>query len=149
LNRLRDAVAYVPIDISRQQLEYEASVLNREYPKLAILPVYADYTRPLRLPDAVQGFDRKVAFFPGSTVGNFEPDEAVAFLRRMATLCGPHGSMLIGVDLKKDRAVLERAYNDSQGVTAAFNLNLLRRANREFGADFNLEHFRHRAVYRE
>jgi dimethylhistidine N-methyltransferase len=149
LNRLRDAVAYVPIDISRQQLQYQVSVLNREYPKLAILPVYADYTRPLRMPDAVQGFDRKIVFFPGSTVGNFEPDEAVTFLRRMATLCGPRGSMIIGVDLKKNRDVLERAYNDSQGVTAAFNLNLLRRANRELGADFNLEHFRHRAIYRE
>ncbi len=149
LNRLRDPIAYVPIDISRRQLQCQAAVLNKEYPKLAILPVYADYTRPLRLPEAVQNFDRKIVFFPGSTVGNFEPDEAVTFLRRMAALCGPHGSMLIGVDLKKERAVLERAYNDSQGVTAAFNLNLLRRANRELGADFDLERFRHRALYYE
>jgi dimethylhistidine N-methyltransferase len=149
LDRLSDPIAYVPIDISRQQLQHEAAALNKEYPRLAIVPLCADYTHPLRLPQALQNLDRKIVFFPGSTIGNFEPEDAVTFLRRMATVCGPHGSMLIGVDLRKERGVIERAYDDSQGVTAAFNLNLLRRANRELGADFDLERFRHRATYRE
>lgn len=143
------AAAYVPIDISRQQLLNSASALNGDYPRLEILPVCADYTRPFSLPASSKGQRRTIVFFPGSTVGNFEPDDAVTFLRRMATLFQADGGMLIGVDLQKPKAALEPAYNDAQGVTAAFNLNLLRRANRELGADFDLDNFQHRAIYNE
>jgi dimethylhistidine N-methyltransferase len=119
------------------------------YPDLEVLPVCADYTRPFALPAPAREPQRTAVFFPGSTIGNFEPAEAEAFLGRLAALCGPGGLILIGVDLKKDRARLERAYDDPEGVTAAFNLNLLSRINAECGADFDLAAFEHRAVYDE
>jgi dimethylhistidine N-methyltransferase len=147
LENLEKPVAYIPVDISEQQLARSTSSFKKIFPKLEILPVCADYLEPIRLPSPVGCPARKVVYFPGSTIGNFEPAEAEKFLRRIANYCGLGGGLLIGVDLQKDRAVLERAYNDSAGVTAEFNLNLLARANRELGADFNLAQWQHYAFY--
>jgi dimethylhistidine N-methyltransferase len=140
-------VAYVPIDISREQLRRVAGELSADYPGLEIVPVCADYTSRFALPAAGGESRRAVAYFPGSTISNFAPLPAKQFLEQMARVCGPGGGLLIGVDLKKDAAVLHRAYNDFQGVTAAFNLNLLERINRELGADFHPENFEHYAFY--
>ncbi len=148
LERLRDPAAYVPVDISAEHLLLSARGLALRFPGLVIRPVAADFTRPFGLPP-LPAADRRVVFFSGSTVGNFEPREAVGLLAYIARLTGTGGGLLIGVDLKKDRRTLERAYNDARGVTAAFNLNLLARINRELGADFAPERFRHRATYNE
>jgi dimethylhistidine N-methyltransferase len=142
LDHLLDPAAYVPVDISAEHLTRSAAELSRLYPGLKVLPVCADFTRDFPLPE-VPGAKRTVVYFPGSTIGNFAPEDATAFLRGIATLCGTGGGLLIGVDLVKDRRVLERAYNDEEGVTAAFNLNLLRRVNRELGANFELDDFLH------
>jgi len=139
---------YVPIDISREQLVRVASDLAMEYPLVPVLPVCADYTAPLTIPDLPEGV-RRVAFFPGSTIGNFHPDEAAAFLRRVRHAVGPDGAMIVGVDRRKDARVLEAAYDDRDGVTAAFNLNALARLNRELDSDFDLGAFRHRAVWND
>jgi dimethylhistidine N-methyltransferase len=138
--------AYVPVDISAGFLNSEATRLKRDLPRLQILPVAADFTKPFELPAAIFGRPR-VGFFPGSTIGNFEPAEAEAFLAHAAQLLGRGAHLIVGVDLVKDTAVLDAAYNDAAGVTAAFNLNLLRRINRELGADFDLERFSHRAMF--
>jgi dimethylhistidine N-methyltransferase len=149
LDALEDPAGYVPIDISREALLDSCEHLRVRYPDLAIVPVCADYTSEFRLPPEEMPRGRKAVFFPGSTIGNFERDEALAFLRRIARVVGPGGALLIGVDVKKDPAVLQRAYDDARGVTAAFNLNLLTRMNRELEADFDLSTFAHRAVYDE
>ena len=149
LEQLREVAAYIPIDISRAQLLAFAISAAEAFPELEVLPVCADYTSPLALPHPGRPFSGAVAFFPGSTIGNFAPDEAEQFLVRVGELCGRDGRLLIGVDLKKDPAVIERAYNDPEGVTAAFNLNLLARINRECGADFEPAAFRHHAPYLE
>lgn len=149
LDHLEEPAAYVPIEISRDHLLESAAGLAEEYPGLEVLPVCADYEQPIAIPSPERPADRRVAFFPGSTIGNFHPEDAVAFMRRMASHTGRDGSLLIGVDLKKDPAVLNRAYNDAQGVTAAFNVNMLLRLNREIGADFDIERFEHRAFYNE
>jgi dimethylhistidine N-methyltransferase len=146
---LLDAVrprAYVPMDISRDYLRDAARQVAAEYPWLAVHAVCADYTTPLVLPARIPR-TRKVAFFPGSTIGNFEPAQAIAFLRTIARQVDSDGGLLIGVDLKKDPARLHAAYNDAAGITAAFNLNLLTRINRELGGDFDLAGFEHRAYY--
>lgn len=145
LRQLDRPAAYVPVDIARMQLHDFARDLRAEFPSLRVDPVCADYMRPLQLPAA--GEARTVAFFPGSTIGNLEPLEAQAFLRRIARLCGPGGGLLLGTDLHKDAAVLEPAYNDAAGVTAAFNRNMLTRINRELGADFDVDSWRHHALY--
>jgi len=148
LDALAAPALFVPIDISRDHLLREAAILDAEYPRLAVLPVVADFTRPLRLPErAVAAGRRRVVFFPGSTIGNFDHAEAGEFLSRIAAMVGPGGALLIGVDLKKDEAMLVRAYDDAAGVTAAFNLNILARINRELAGDFDLGQFRHRALY--
>lgn len=147
LQHLPAPAAYVPVDISRRQLLDFARSVGDQFPELEVLPVAADYTEPFSLPPTATRARRTVAFFPGSTIGNFLPEEAEAFLRRVAGLCGAGGACLIGVDLEKDPAVIERAYNDPEGVTGEFNLNLLARLNRECGADFDLSGFRHLAVY--
>ena len=144
LDALAEPAAYVPIDISRQQLATVAAELAAEYPAVAVRPVWADYTAPLRLPVLPEGA-RRLAFFPGSTIGNFHPAEAAAFLHRVRRTVGVGGALVLGVDRRKARAVLEAAYDDARGVTAAFNLNLLARLNRELGATFDLARFRHRA----
>ena len=137
---------YVPIDISGEHLEAAAARLRADYPQLAVQPVAADYTMPLVLPAQAEGAGRRVGFFPGSTLGNFTPDEALAFLQLSARLLRG-GGLLLGVDLVKDPALLHAAYNDAQGVTAAFNLNLLRRANAELQTDFDVDGFTHAAFY--
>ncbi len=147
LDHLPDPVGYVPIDISEEKLTESATAIAAAYPGLNVVPIWADYTRELELP-AIGG-SRKAAFFPGSTIGNFYPHEAEAFLKRVAELVGEGGGLLIGVDLKKDEHILSRAYNDVEGVTAAFNLNMLAHINQEFGADFQLDKFRHHAAYNE
>src|SRR5262249_50139288 len=132
--------AYVPVDISSEMLVQEAQELRRDYPRLAVLPVEADFTQPFALPSAVAGLAH-AAFFPGSTIGNFEPQEAVAFLHHAGRMLGRGAALIIGVDLVKDASTLHAAYNDPAGLTAKFNLNLLARINRELGADFDVENF--------
>jgi dimethylhistidine N-methyltransferase len=149
LDHLDHPAAYVPIDVAKMQLVETASDLARKYPNLDILPVCADYMGELELPTPKRLAARTAGFFPGSTIGNLEPAEANQFLRRVAALCGQGGGLLVGVDLEKDPAILEPAYNDTQGVTAAFNLNMLERINRDLGADFNLAEFRHEARYNQ
>lgn len=138
---------YVAIDISEVQLRAAAEALAVAYPGVAVAAVCADYTRAFALPQLATG--RRVIFFPGSTIGNFTVADARAFLRLACAQAGPGGAMLVGVDLKKDSRVLNAAYNDEQGVTARFNLNVLTRINRELGADFDLDSFRHHAFYDE
>lgn len=147
LDNLIDPVGYVPIDISREHLMQSAAVLKERYPHLHILPVCADYTTDFHLPD-IEGA-RPVVFFPGSTIGNFTPEEATDFLQHLAEVVGPGGGLLIGVDLRKDVSVIEAAYNDAQGVTAAFNKNMLVRINEELGGTFHLDRFQHRAFFNE
>ena len=147
LRHLISPEAYVPVDISRSQLVEFAMRVNEVFPALNVTPVCADYTGSFRLPPPEKEADRSVAFFPGSTLGNFERDDARQFLRRVRTLVGEGGGMLLGIDLRKDPEIMERAYNDSEGVTAEFNLNLLRRINRECGADFDLSTFHHYAFF--
>ncbi len=147
---LSESSAYVPIDIARDQLADSTARLRKIFPRLAIYPICADYMQLDSLPVEAELEDRtKGVFFPGSTLGNLLPREAVAMLRRMRDICGPAGRIILGMDIRKSREVLERAYNDAQGVTAAFNLNLLARLNRELGADFPLDAFRHRAFFNE
>jgi len=138
--------AYAPVDISSEMLQQEAAELRRDFPRLTVLPVEADFTRPFRLPRAIASRPR-VGFFPGSTIGNFEPHAAAAFLGHAAAMLGERAILIIGIDLVKDAAVLNAAYNDSQGITARFNLNLLTRINRELDADFDLGAFSHQAFY--
>ena len=147
LDRLPRLAGYVPMDISREHLRRTAAQLAKAYPHLDILPLCADYTTEFTLPPACRPVGSHVVYFPGSTIGNFHPIDAAAFLTSIAEVCGQSGGLLIGVDLKKDAAVLNAAYNDSQGVTAEFNLNLLTRMNAELGTDFDLENFSHRAYY--
>jgi L-histidine N-alpha-methyltransferase len=148
LDALRHPAAYVPIDISHEQLARVSSELAGDYPSVAIRPLCADYTLPLSVPHLPE-HDRRLAFFPGSTIGNFHPAEAAAFLRRVRRAVGPGGMLLLGVDRRKDAATLDAAYDDREGVTAAFNLNVLRRINRELNADFDLRRFRHHAFFNE
>jgi dimethylhistidine N-methyltransferase len=138
--------AYVPVDISGDFLKAQADVLRRDFPTLDVYPVAADFTAPFALPDPVKAMP-KVGFFPGSTLGNFEPHEACAFMRSAREILGEGAQMVIGVDLEKDERVLYHAYNDSAGVTARFNLNVLVRINRELGGNFDLSAFMHRAIY--
>lgn len=147
LDHLPRPAGYVPVDVSCDYLLRSAQKIAARYPGLEVLPLCADFTAELRLPEPSRPPARRVVYFPGSTLGNFGPPEALALLARIAGLCGPGGGLLLGVDLQKDVRLLEPAYNDRRGVTAAFNLNLLARINRELGADFRLDAFRHRAFY--
>ncbi|MGP8124209.1 MAG: L-histidine N(alpha)-methyltransferase [Xanthobacteraceae bacterium] len=139
--------AYVPVDISGDFLQQQARELGRDLPDLKVLPVTADFTAPFALPEAIAAMPR-VGFFPGSTLGNFEPQEAAAFLQGARAILGRRARLIIGIDLEKDVALLEPAYDDAAGVTARFNLNLLARINRELDGDFELSAFAHRALYR-
>jgi dimethylhistidine N-methyltransferase len=138
--------AYIPVDISGDFLQQDAAQLRRDFPHLTVQPVVADFTQKLDLPSGIAGLPR-VGFFPGSTIGNFEPHEACNFMRHAAGMLGTGAVLVIGVDLVKDAKILYRAYNDADGVTAKFNLNLLTRINRELGADFDLSSFEHHAFY--
>ena len=144
LDHLAQPAGYVPIDIAREQLEQSAAGIREAYPGLEVLPVAADYTAGFDIPASRERPRRHVAYYPGSTIGNFVPDDARRFLARMARECD---GLLIGVDLKKDPLMLHRAYNDALGITARFNLNLLVRLNRELGATFQVDAFRHYAFY--
>jgi dimethylhistidine N-methyltransferase len=138
---------YVPIDISYEQLHRVAAELGQCYSGLEILPVCADYTEDIQIPFPEKRNDRIVTYFPGSSIGNFNPRSAIVLLSNIARVCGPGGALLIGVDLKKDIDVLYRAYNDRDGITAAFNMNLLHRINRELHGDFQMNNFEHHAFY--
>jgi dimethylhistidine N-methyltransferase len=146
IERLRPAV-YVPIDISESALKLAGAALAAEFRWLNIHAVVGDFGRPLTLPAFDGKHGRKLVYFPGSTIGNLTQEEALSFLHMTRGLVGPDGAMLVGVDLKKDANVLHAAYNDAQGVTAAFNLNLLHRINRELGGDFDVSKFSHYAFY--
>lgn len=147
LDAASDLGAFIPIDISREHLLASAVSLAEDHPGVEVAAVCADFTRAIDLPDTARR--RRVGFFPGSTIGNFEPADALAFLRTAARQVGPGGGMIVGVDLVKDTDVLRAAYNDGDGVTAAFNLNLLSRINRELSGSFEPRHFRHEAVWNE
>ncbi|MFB3063541.1 MAG: L-histidine N(alpha)-methyltransferase [Gammaproteobacteria bacterium] len=149
LDNLETPAAFIPVDISGEHLLDAARQLAMDYPDLEILPVCADFTQPFDLPVPAAAVNRNLMFFPGSTIGNFNLKQARQLLKVIAIEAGAGGGLLIGVDLKKDRATLESAYNDEDGVTASFNLNLLVRLNREIGVDFDLGQFTHRAIYNE
>jgi dimethylhistidine N-methyltransferase len=146
LRALDKLAVYVPVDISGEFIAAEAGALQKDFPRLRVMPVQADFTRPFVLPEPALKRPR-IGFFPGSTIGNFEPEEAVNFLRHAASILGPGSHFIVGVDLIKDPAVLHAAYNDVAGVTARFNLNLLARINRELNADFDLDRFAHAAMF--
>jgi dimethylhistidine N-methyltransferase len=146
LNAAPQIAAYVPVDISTEFLAQEAAAVRRDLPSIAVLPVAADFTRDFDLPAQIRNRPR-VGFFPGSTIGNFEPQDAAEFLRQAGRILGAGATMIVGVDRIKDEAVLNAAYDDAAGVTARFNLNILRRMNRELGGGFDLAAFRHRAFY--
>ena len=150
LDTVQDLAAYTAVDISKDHLLSSASELAADFPHITVTAVCADYTVPFDVaPPADHQDAKRVGFFPGSTIGNFTPEEAVDFLRQASALLRAGGEMLIGADLKKDPEVLVAAYDDREGVTAAFNLNLLRRINRELGANFNLSDFAHKAIYND
>jgi L-histidine Nalpha-methyltransferase len=149
LDHLIDPVGYVPIDISSEHLIRASDSLAADYPCIKIIPVYADYTQPFDFPDITFGYSKKVVYYPGSTIGNFTPRYAARFIGRIAKRSGRGSGLLIGIDLKKDKHTLEAAYNDRYGITAAFNLNILERLNRELGADFDRSRWKHHAFYNE
>jgi len=152
LDRLESPAAYVPIDISRDHLAAAARNIAKAYPHIQVLPVCADYEQEFELPVPAREPARHVVYFSGSSIGNFHNEDAVGFLQRAAGLArgrGGRGGLLIGIDLQKDARVLERAYDDTEGVTAQFNLNVLRRLNREFDGTFELDRFRHVARYND
>lgn len=149
LSALERPAAYVPVEIAEDALTASSAALRREYPGLAVLPVQADFTAGPTLPRPSASVRRTAIYLAGSTLGNFVETEAVALLRQMRRAAGPDGAVLLGLDLKKDPAVIHAAYNDSDGITAEFTLNLLSRLNRDLGADFDTGQFFHRAVYRE
>lgn len=140
---------YVPIDVSAEQLASTATALRARFPGLVVQPVCGDYTGALVMPAAPKTCARTLVFFPGSTIGNFEPDAARRFLARLGKLAGPNAMLLLGADSNADREALLRAYDDPEGVTAAFDLNILAHINRTHGATFRLDDFAHRAVWNE
>jgi len=147
LENLVDQAVYVPVDISEEHLLATAEQIRSAFPKLEVLPVVADFTRAFALPDPTVMPLRNIVYFPGSTIGNFSHDAADELLKVMHHEAGEDGAMLIGVDLQKDPEIIERAYNDSAGVTAAFNLNMLEHLNQAFGFDFDTDAFSHSARY--
>ena len=147
LKELHDPRAYFPVDIARTHLERYAKVLAKRFPSLIVQPVHADFTAPFELPGLGDSDAHRVVYFPGSTIGNFSPEEAADLLSSISRLVGLGGGLLVGFDVKKDATILLPAYNDREGVTAEFNLNLLTRINRELDGDFDLDAFAHRAIY--
>jgi dimethylhistidine N-methyltransferase len=149
LDHLPELKACIPVDISREYLGEAVQELRNDYPDLLVKPVCADYTQPFQLPDIDVSFDYYVVFYPGSTIGNFQPSEAKDFLGMLSEFMVPGGGLIIGVDLQKEQDIIEAAYNDSEGITAAFNKNILLRLNRELAGDFGLDNFTHRTFYNE
>lgn len=147
LDALQEPVAYVPVDISEEHLLQTAETLRAAYSEIQILPVMADFTKEFQLPTYDRSPSHVALYFPGSTIGNFAPSEAGQLLRLMSHLLGVGGGLLIGIDLQKKVSVIEAAYNDADGITADFNLNLLTRINSELEGEFKLEQFEHKAVY--
>jgi len=147
LGHLDDLAVYVPVDISEELLLESAQKMRDEFPETEIIPVVADFTRQFALPNPTIMPKRNIVYFPGSTIGNFTHDAALELLKVMHHEAGTGGALLIGVDLQKDPAIIERAYNDSAGVTAKFNVNMLRHLNREFESDFDLDAWSHEALY--
>jgi len=147
LQHLDQLAAYVPVDISREHLVRAADAITQDFPDIEVLPVAADFTHAFELPGPRVMPIRNVVYFPGSTIGNFSPEAAHELLTVMHHEAGENGALLIGIDLQKDVRIIECAYNDGAGITAQFNLNILRRLNREFAANFDLENFRHHACY--
>ena len=148
LEHMDAPAAYVPVDISEEHLLESQQSIQADFPDIEVLPVAADFLHPFDLPNPRTMPRRNIVYFPGSTIGNFEDDDALDLMRVMHAEAGEGGALLIGVDLQKDAAVIDAAYNDSAGVTAEFNLNMLRHLNRVFGSDFDLDAFTHRATYR-
>lgn len=149
LESLKDPVAYIPVEISREHLQEASEGVRAAYPELEVLPVCGDYTREFTLPETSAHPSGRLIYFPGSTIGNFDPEEAAAFLRRLLGVAGERGALLLGVDLSKDPTILEHAYNDPEGVTAEFNRNLLVRLEKELGAELDRDGFHHQAVFNE
>lgn len=149
LDHFSDIAAYIPVDISRKHLYDTAQNLNRDYPKIIIIPLWADFTKPFSLPLEINDLYPKMVYFPGSTIGNFYPQQAIDFMSNVANLVGTGGGFMIGIDLIKDPDVLNLAYNDRKGVTAAFNLNILTHINRKCAADFRVDQFKHHAFYNQ
>jgi dimethylhistidine N-methyltransferase len=149
LDHLIDPVGYIPIDISSEHLVRSSDSLAMDYPRVKVIPVYADYTKPFDFPDIPFGYSKMVVYYPGSSIGNFTPRYATRLISSIAKRSGKGSGLLIGIDLKKDKATLEAAYNDRYGVTAAFNLNILERLNREIGADFDTSKWKHHAFYND
>lgn len=147
LEHLSELAAYVPVDISEEHLHASADEIRSDFPHVDVLPVVADFTKNFRLPTPMVMPVRNVVYFPGSTIGNFEHDMAMELLRVMYHEAGKNGALLIGVDLQKDPQIIENAYNDSAGVTAKFNLNMLRHLNQSYGANFDVSEFEHSANY--
>lgn len=147
LDHLIHPASYVPVDISREHLYESAGQISGDYPDIEVLPVCADFTKPFPLPNPKRRPSHDAVYFPGSTIGNFQPSQAKQLLTSIAHMCGEQGGLLIGVDLRKDRETLERAYNDTEGVTAEFNLNLLHRMRKELGATVDVNAFEHHAFY--
>jgi len=149
LDHLSEPIAYVPVDISREHLQQSANALSETYPNIEILPICTDFTQHFHLPKCRRDPSHTIVYFPGSTIGNFSPGPACELARRIALLCGENGGLLIGIDLQKDVSFIEAAYNDAKGVTASFNLNLLRRINEELDGNFDVAQFAHHAFYNE
>ncbi len=149
IEHLESLAAYVPVDISAEHLHKAADCLKSDYPQLNIFPLAADYTEDFSLPEIPKQYSSIDAFYPGSTIGNFTPEEAKTFLKRIANTCGKGSGLLIGVDLIKDKSILHAAYNDKKNVTAEFNLNMLKHINDLFDADFDRNKFKHHAFFNE
>jgi dimethylhistidine N-methyltransferase len=149
LEHLSELAAYVPVDISSEHLHASAQQIRDQFPHVDVLPVVADFTRTFSLPKPMVMPVRNIIYFPGSTIGNFEHDMAMELLRVMYQEAGAGGALLIGVDLQKDPNIIENAYNDSAGITAEFNLNMLQHLNRDYGANFDINEFAHSANYDE
>ncbi len=149
LRNLDRPAGYVPIDISGEYLSQVGDSLQAEFPQIEVMPVVADFTKSFEIPSPNDAETRRVIYFPGSTIGNFQRNDAKALLARMAEMAGEGGGVLVGVDLDKNRDVLRAAYNDSKGITAQFNLNVLRRINNELGGSFILDKFRHNAIFND
>jgi len=149
LDNFKSVAAYIPVDISRDFLLKSSNQLSEDYSNLKIIPIVADYTRPFTIPELKISFSKIVAYYPGSTIGNFKMEQAENFLKNISDLCGKNSGLLIGIDLKKESKILERAYNDGKGITAKFNLNILKNMNSTFGTNFEINKWKHIAFYNE
>jgi dimethylhistidine N-methyltransferase len=149
LENIDKTAGYIPIDISEEHLNNSVLQLRSEFQDLDIFPIAADFTNPIQFPDIFSDATRRVLFFPGSSIGNFTNEESKKFIHIASINCGPEGGLLIGIDMFKDKDIIESAYNDSKGITSEFNLNILSRINNDFNSDFNLDNFSHDAVFND